>query len=252
MVTVVEKKGHTPSSVQFKMLVLSNGEKIGTVGGGALEYAAETLAPELIKNQKSMLKKYILNPDNEIVDGEQLAMECGGETVLFYEYIGSGEKVNIFGAGHIGKKVAYYLKNLDYNVNIFDCRDDMLEEVDSIWVNNKFLSDYSDLEKYKEQLENSFIIIATHSHDFDYKLLKAIYEIGAEPSYLGLIASRRKSKVIIENLQNEVENADLDFLFSPMGLDIGGRTPDEIAISIISEIQTIRYNKTGHKHMRDK
>jgi xanthine dehydrogenase accessory factor len=66
-----------------------------------------------------------------------------------------------------------------------------------------------------------------------------------------LIASRRKAPVMTARLKEELgKEIDLSALYSPVGLDIGGASPDEIAISIISELQAVRNNKTGHKHMR--
>jgi xanthine dehydrogenase accessory factor len=55
---------------------------------------------------------------------------------------------------------------------------------------------------------------------------------------------------MIQQLKEELgEDIDLDMLYTPVGLNIGGPSPDEIAISIIAELQAIRYNKNGHKHM---
>jgi xanthine dehydrogenase accessory factor len=66
-----------------------------------------------------------------------------------------------------------------------------------------------------------------------------------------LIASRKKAPAIIERLKEELgSEVNLDNLYSPVGLMIGGATPDEIAISIIAELQAVRYGKEGNKHMR--
>jgi xanthine dehydrogenase accessory factor len=65
-----------------------------------------------------------------------------------------------------------------------------------------------------------------------------------------MVASKRKSPLMIQQLKEELgEDIDLDMLYTPVGLNIGGASPDEIAISIIAELQAIRYNKNGHKHM---
>ena len=251
LVTVVEKDGHGPAGVGMKMLVLPGGKRKGTVGGGALEYAALKKAAHILGSKKNCLKKYLLSPDNDIIDGEQTGMPCGGSMTLFYEYIGSGARLYIFGAGHIGKALVYHLKYLDYYITLLDNRDGMVEAIDN--AQRRMTVNYKTALEGEEVPANSFFIIATHSHALDYVILKRIYEAGWNPKYIGLIASKRKSPLMIKQLSEELgKDINLDILYSPIGLDIGGQSPDEIAISIISELQVIRYGKEGHKHMRGK
>ena len=248
LVTVVDKEGHTPSQVQTKMLVYSDGTRAGTVGGGALEYKAVQMADTVLKNGKGCLKKYLLSADNEIIDAEKTEMLCGGSTTLFYEYIGSGEKIFIFGAGHIGKALIYHLKNLNYYITVLDTREEFVQDIDG--VQRRVSGELEDL--FKEDVaEDSFIIIATHTHEMDYLILKGVYEAGWKPRYIGLIASARKASVIIKRVaESGVNDIDWDILYSPIGLDIGGSSPDDIAISVISEVQAMRYGKDGNKHLR--
>jgi len=253
LVTVVKKEGHGPAVTGAKMLVLQNGEKKGTVGGGALEYAAVKWAARVLPDKKSGLKKYLLSPDNEIIDeeGEKTGMLCGGSITLFYEYIGSGARLYIFGAGHIGKALVYHLKNLDYYITLIDNRDGMVETIDG--VQRRVTTEYKTALRDEDVPGDSFFIIATHSHALDYVVLKRIYEAGWSPKYIGLIASKRKAPLMIKQLTEEVgKDINLDIFYSPVGLAVGGASPDEIAISIISELQAVRYGKNGHKHMRIK
>jgi xanthine dehydrogenase accessory factor len=249
LVTVVEKDGHGPAIVGTKMLVLPDGKRKGTVGGGALEYAAVKEASHILKDKKNYSKKYLLSPDNDIIEGQQTGMLCGGSITLFYEYIGSGARLYIFGAGHIGKALVYHLKYLDYYITLMDNRSDMVETING--VQRRVTVNYETALEGDDIPANSFFIIATHSHALDYVILKRIYEANWNPKYIGLIASKRKSPLMIQQLSEELgKDINLDILYTPVGLDIGGQSPDEIAISVISELQAIRYGKKGHKHMR--
>jgi len=218
-----------------------------------LEYAAVKWAARVLPDKKSGLKKYLLSPDNEIIDeeGEKTGMLCGGSITLFYEYIGSGARLYIFGAGHIGKALVYHLKNLDYYITLIDNRDGMVETIDG--VQRRVTTEYKTALRDEDVPGDSFFIIATHSHALDYVVLKRIYEAGWSPKYIGLIASKRKAPLMIKQLTEEVgKDINLDIFYSPVGLAVGGASPDEIAISIISELQAVRYGKNGHKHMRIK
>jgi xanthine dehydrogenase accessory factor len=249
LVTVTAKDGHGPAAVGTKILVLPDGSRKGTVGGGALEYTAIKKAVQVIKDKRSRMKKYMLSPDNDIINGEQTGMICGGNITLFYEYIGSGTRLYIFGAGHIGKALVYHLKNLNYYITVIDNREGMVETIAG--PQRRITTNYETALKDEDVPAGSFFLVAAHTHTFDYVILKRIYEAGWNPAYVGLIASKRKSPTMIQKLTEELgEDIDKNILYTPVGLDLGGTTPDEIAISIISELQSVRYNKPGHKHMR--
>jgi xanthine dehydrogenase accessory factor len=253
LVTVVEKDGHGPAVPGAKMLVAGGARQCGTVGGGSLEYAAINRAARVLKDKKSILQKYLLSQDNQIIDedAEKTGMICGGSITLFFEYIGWGERLYLFGAGHVGKALVYHLKNLNYYTTVLDNREGMVETIDG--VQRRATVDYSSALEGEDVPPGGFFIIAAHSHALDYVILKRIYQAGWQPKYIGMVASKRKAPAMVRQLKEEVsEDVDLDILYAPVGLDIGGQAPGEIAISIISEIQAVRFGKNGHKHMKAK
>ncbi len=235
LVKVIEKIGTAPTDIGSSMIVLEDGSIIGTIGGGNLEYEGIKEAKERIKTGKSGIKEYKL---------EDINMLCGGSVKIFFEVFGDIINVYIFGLGHIGFALLYHLKKLNYNTKIIDTRDS--EFKDYIKVNN-----YSDFINNKNIKEDDFIVIATYSHDEDFKVIREIYKNGIKARYIGVVASKRKIGIFKEDLKKEFGDIDFYNLYSPAGLDIGGKTPDEIAISIISEMQTIRYKKEKLRHLRD-
>ncbi|BBE30001.1 dehydrogenase [Tepiditoga spiralis] len=244
LITVVEKDGFGPATPGIKMLVTKN-KRIGTVGGGSLEEFAYKKALDLLKNKKNELHKYALNEENKVI--ENTGMVCGGNVTLFYEYIGSGEKLYIFGAGHVGKALTYHINPLNYFVTVIDERDGIFNDFPNI--NKTINSTVSDFFKNNIIEDNSYIVISTPSHAHDYEVLKNVY-LNSKPKYIGMLASDTKANLMVKKLKDEVSNADLSILHTPVGLDIGGPTPHEIAISIISEIQSIKYQKKQIKKMR--
>jgi xanthine dehydrogenase accessory factor len=66
-----------------------------------------------------------------------------------------------------------------------------------------------------------------------------------------MLASQRKARTLVRRLVQDLgEEVDLSPLYSPVGLDLGGRSPSDIAIAIAAEIQVLQYSKAGHKHLR--
>lgn len=247
LVTVVDKKGHGPASVGRKIIITSTGEKIGTVGGGEIEQVAIQVAGEVLKNKETRLVTYNLNEENKAEESESLNMVCGGKLTIFFEYIGISTPIYIFGAGHVGRALAHLLKNLDYQITLIDDKEDQLPIDPRI---NR--ESYRQFIKYEKIPTNSYIVVATSSHEADFEVLKHIYQSEWNPIYVGIIASNTKAKTLMRRLVNDIgDTTKLDSLYAPIGLDLGGTVPEEIAISIIAEIQAIKYNKTENKHLRN-
>ena len=249
LITVVNKEGHGPQVPGAKLLVCIDGKKVGTIGGGALENVAINEAALIFKNKKNVIKSYNLGEDNKIVNSIETGMICGGSISLFYEYIGSKENVIVFGAGHVGKALAHYLKPLGFNATLYDCRKDILNELNG--TNKQLIDNYNNIAFDKMPIDDSYIVITTHSHELDYTILKGIYQSKSKPKYVGMISSKKKSEKMLERLSSEIkENIDLSNLYTPIGLKIGGTTPAEIALSIAAELQVIKYAQDGNKHAR--
>lgn len=235
LVKVVEKKGTAPTDVGSSMIVLDDGSIIGTIGGGNLEYEAIKEAKNRFMTLKNGLKEYNL---------DDIDMLCGGSVMLFFEVFKGSLNVFIFGLGHIGYALLYHLKDLNYNVKLIDKRESEFKD----YIKLKNYSDFINSENIKE---DDFIIIATYSHEEDYNVLYEIYKNKIKSRYIGVVASRRKIGIFKEKLKKEFGNINFENLYSPAGLDIGGKSPSEVAISIIAEMQTIKYGKDKVTHLRD-
>ena len=83
------------------------------------------------------------------------------------------------------------------------------------------------------------MVIVTHAHKYDETFLQALVEL--DLGYLGMIGSRRKVRIILENLRKSgVPEGKITQVRSPIGLAIGAETPEEIAVSILAEIVLVR------------
>lgn len=265
LVTIVDMKGSTPGKAGFKMLVGSEGRIAGTVGGGGVEYYAVDKSKELLRTggnnftETLIMKDSILGEEKDNIevktnDKVEINALCGGEVTLFYELYKSSKTLYLFGAGHVGQAVARLAKQIGYYVVIFDNRANVLEEVIEGSYNQKILVDLPNLNlKEKEYLQldiNGHAVILTHNHTNDLQVLEFVYKNYPKMNYIGMIGSKRKVKEGISFIKNKFDHK-LDFknLYSPIGVEIGGDSPNEIALSIMTEIQALVYGKKVN-HLR--
>ena len=248
LTTVVDLKGSVPGKVGFKMIVESDGTTTGTVGGGALEQQVRTEALQRLAGGESGLKEYLLteDADKSQENVEVIAMSCSGRVQIYYEVHGALPTVYVFGGGHVGRALLYHLAPLGYHRVLIDNRPDFAtKEVNphaSEWVH----MEYADYARKMTPAPVSFVVILTQGHNFDYHILKALYERNLDLPYIGVISSRAKAAGLIRNLKKDFgEDVDLSPLHTPIGLDIGGSTAEEIALSITAEIQAVRYGKNN-------
>lgn len=254
IVTVTEKSGMGPADVGKKMLVTEGNIAFGTVGGGAIEYYAREKCKEVLEQRTSFSEKYVLNDRTVSVDDGSiiLPMACGGRVTLFYEFVGPKQYVYIFGAGHCGAALARVLKPLGFFTTIIDERDYVINALDDsadVKVNEGFV-EY--IEKHGLP-NNRYIVVCTPSHQNDFHVLNKILELKIKPKYFGMLCSKKK---IGDYLQKAYEiygkDIDLTNFYSPIGLQTGGDSPEEVAISIAGEILSVFYNKADiNSHMRD-
>lgn len=263
LITIISSKGSSPGKPGFKMLVGDKGRISGTVGGGGPEYYAISRARELLTSGTSCTTETLVlreSSEKETGTGKredgkiEIPSLCGGEVTLFFEVFSAANLLYIFGAGHVGQAVARMARLLNYYVVLVDNREDVLTEVPLIYYSEKHYADFPKLAfEAKSPFDinmQSFTLIVTHNHLNDMNVLHYLYKNYPDLKYIGLIGSVRKVKEAVSFVNRELGGkVNFQNLYAPVGLDLGGNTPDEIALSILSEIQAIRHSKE-QKHMR--
>ena len=249
LITVVDKQGEGPAEVGNKMIVSSTKELYGTVGGGALEHQAIETAKACLKNQAHAHERYVLNDGKIVDDANSLPMVCGGVITLYYEYIGTGKSVYIFGAGHVSKALVNVLKTLPFHITVIDYRSELIDTFEGADVCIK--EDFVTYIKKEGLKPNSMVIVCTPSHRYDYDVINTIIEQKIELDYIGMLCSKSKIKdYLSKTYETFGHDINLNHFYSPIGLDLGGSSPEAIAISITAELLTIINQKKNHQHMR--
>jgi xanthine dehydrogenase accessory factor len=145
----------------------------------------------------------------------------------------------IVGAGHIAVPLARLGKLLGFEVTVIDDRArfasrDRFPDADEIVV------DAFDRAIERQTITPwTYLVLVTRGHEHDEATLRRV--VGSPAPYIGMIGSRRRVLLVFQRLAREgVPERFLDRVYAPVGLDIGSRTPEEIALAIMAEIVNVR------------
>jgi xanthine dehydrogenase accessory factor len=141
----------------------------------------------------------------------------------------------IVGAGHVGQKVAALAADVDFDVWVVDDREQYCNQ-DRFPVASRLIVGPIDSSLSGLEIDgNTMCIIVTRGHNHDEEALYHLAETKAR--YVGMIGSRRKIRLIFEDLLREgIARDALERVHAPLGFDIGSQTVPEISVSIVSEL----------------
>jgi len=226
IVNVVDTGDPERTPVGAKMLVREEGSHEGKIGDSGATSTLVSQARQLMAMGKNDYYRFD--------DG----LHC------YIEAYTTPPTLVLIGGGHVSKAIAPVAKSVGFRLFVFDDREefaniDRFPEADRVAV-----GDYNDGYEALPINANSFIVIATRGHQFDDAALTGALRTPA--SYVGLLGSKRKTILIFEELLGSGFSADeLRRVNAPIGLDLGGRTPEEIALSVVSEIVAFRLGGNG-------
>lgn len=127
---------------------------------------------------------------------------------------------------------------------IVDDREDFSNSERFPYAEDTVVTSYVDWAQHLDINVNSFIVVASRGHWFDDVALESALTTKAR--YVGLLGSRRKTLMIYQRLlQQGVTRERLAEVYAPIGLDIGALEPEELAVSIMSEIIMVRRGGKG-------
>ncbi len=153
-------------------------------------------------------------------------------------------KLVIAGAGHVGRALAMIGPGLGFRVSVIDDRDAFANSELLPPPVEPIVGDIAESLRGWPVDASTYVVIVTRGHDHDQQALAAVLDSPAK--YIGMIGSRRKIKVIFDNLRQAGASAEkLDRVHSPIGLPIKAVTPEELAVSIAGELISVR--RTDHR-----
>jgi xanthine dehydrogenase accessory factor len=167
---------------------------------------------------------------------DALCLERHGDAMTLTEFFSPKPRLLILGAGHIALPLAAMGALLRFDVVVFDDRLSFADK--SRFPDAKeVICDYFDVMPQRLAVRaNDYVAVVTRGHKHDQNCLRAILR-GVMPFYIGMIGSKRRVGIVKRQLLAEgYPQEALDRLHSPIGLDIGAVTPEEISIAILAEM----------------
>ncbi|MBC8073438.1 MAG: XdhC family protein [Deltaproteobacteria bacterium] len=240
LATVIERSGSAPQIVGARMLLRDDGDQLGTVGGGAIEAQVLDACRQSLRDGRPRRIEAHLVRD--------LGMCCGGSMEVFVEFLQPQPRLFVIGAGHVAQSLAPLAGAAGFRVTVLDDRDELLEHPAFAELRRESL-DVDELTRVLDDLdERDYVIILTRDHARDEQALAQL--LRRPHRYLGMIGSRRKVHAVLRRIlhrERELgrELPDLTRVRAPIGLALGGRTPVEIAVSIVAELIADRHGGDG-------
>ncbi len=284
LATVVEVKGSAYRRAGARMLLAADGRSAGVINGGCLDADLQARAQRVLESGAAQLAIYdttsaqdivfglglgcrgvvkiLLEPARElhwlaqngtvevVYEGGRLGTrELNGEPGAARSYVQKLEppqSLLIFGAGADVAPLLAIGKAVGWDVQVFDLRAPNPERpsfVESRFANPENLTAL-------EIPDGAACVVMTHHFLHDVEILKQL--LPSRAAYVGVLGPRRRTDELLEKLGKAMLSApfcptaeQLKRLFAPVGLDLGAETPEEIALSIVAEIQMVKRGKSG-------
>ena len=222
-------------------------EDLGVVCGGDVtllfqyipwnDKAWEALAKDVIGKLEAHEQGYLVLP----FDGSAASLSQEKQTgdQLYSMELPVGERVFLFGAGHVAMALCPVLTSVGFRVTIVDDRPQYANKENFPTAEAIVVADMNRLSQFITITEKDYLAVMTSGHTYDYVVQQQV--LRGPFAYIGVMGSKRKMEVVNQALLKDgVPEDALEKVHSPIGTAIGATTPEELAISIAGEMIQVR------------
>ena len=238
LATVVAYKSPQSAKPGSKAIIKADGEMIGWIGGGCVQPIVLREAKQALQTGKPKL--LTISPDEPRDDWNgvksyRMTCEGGGSLEIYLEPFLPKPQLLIVGRSPVAQTISHLGRLLDFKVIVADPEAPNFPDADLV---------LTDLNTVRDHInQDSFVVVATMGNGDEEGLLSVV---GTRPKYLGLVASVKKSEALFEYARTTgATDEDIATFKCPAGIDLGGETLPEIALSVVAEL--IRVRRAGVK-----
>lgn len=214
-----------------KLLIWPDGRTSGDLGSAQLNQRVVGYAADLLAAQES----------------GRASFEVTGETVeVFVDVHPPPPRLIIVGAVHIAIPLVTFAKTLGFRTIVIDARSAFATRERLPHVDELIVEWPSTALKALDLDEATYVVVLSHDEKLDTPALQVALQSPAR--YVGALGSRKTHAKRVQALQELGIGAEqLARIHTPIGLDLGGQVPEEIALAIMAEIVAVRHNVTSHQ-----
>jgi xanthine dehydrogenase accessory factor len=236
LLTLTAFSGSVPREAGAKMAVFED-STLGTIGGGRFESEVIQDARACIEKGHGRSIRYELSPS-------ALGMYCGGAAEVFIDVLSRRMTLVILGGGHVAEKLAELAAFLGVPHSVVDDRPEYAVAARFPRARQVLLAQPDEALRRLGVGPDTAVAVVTRCHGFDLRCLIAALKTPA--FYVGMIGSREKTRRLFDLcLRRGLDPAAEDRVRAPIGLDLGGSRPEDIALSIMAEIAQLRHGASG-------
>lgn len=242
LATLIEPATTAPTKIGTKLLVDNSGTSgttVGSLGSEALDHAVVEHAVRFLESKA----------ETRVFQVKEFApaLTEWSEAQILFERIQPEPWLVICGAGHVGASLAKLASLMGYRATLIDDRAEFVTREHFPDRGIELVAAVSWSEAVQAVVGNGHgvsVAIVTRGHSEDEQCLRAVMTVDAD--YVGLIGSKRRTNIVLQRLRESgAEEARLEKVHAPVGLDIGAVTPEEVALAIMAEIVAMRRGGRG-------
>lgn len=224
-------------------------ERIREFGSSRLSMVLTAIDPELLGEKALFSEGEILW---EALDGgffsqnvieaaalHETGVFCIGGKRVFCELTGHGKRMVICGGGHVAIPVIKIARIVGFEVTVIEDRAQFAQNAHEAGADHVICNAYDAALDEIEGDSDTYFVIVTRGHRHDQACLE---KIAFKPhAYIGMIGSRRRTRMVMDLLaERGVSREVLDRVYTPIGMDIGSETPEEIAVAVLAEVIQVK------------
>ena len=228
------------AAVGDKMLVRADGSRLGGLGSGTLEEAVVAACRAAIPRHAVETLRF--TEAGETVEDRHTSSDYE----IMIEVVEAPARLVIVGGGHIGRSLCKIAAEAGFSVTVVDDRPEYANQERFPEADRVICGDFEETLEELPSDTNTYYVMVTRGHKQDEISLRTV--LPRPWAYVGMIGSKRRTSAVLQHLEEEgYPREALDRVHTPIGLDIGAETPEEIAVSIVAELIMVRRGGTGRQ-----